>query len=66
MADFDKMLRPFAPVGVAPRQGLTSIPAVVPDVVVLVKAGEPKIMHYSYSNSFNSYMEKQVIEQADA
>lgn len=65
MADFDKMLRPFAAVAVGPRPGLTSIPAVVPDVVILINAGPPKIMHYSYSNAFTCYMEKQIIEQTD-
>lgn len=65
MANFEKILRPFAGVDTGPRPGLTAIPAVTPDVIVLIQCGTPRIQNYSYSHSFACYMEKQIIEQTE-
>ena len=59
MPAFETIVRPFVGEQTAPKSGVASIPAVVPNVVVIVgMSGSGKTMNGSFNSSTTLYTKK--------
>lgn len=65
MPNFEQIVRPFSPTDITPpKQGVDSIPAVVPDVILIVGGtGQGKIINGSNNHTTTVYVIKHPKEE---
>ena len=59
MPTFEPIIRPFETGDTTPKAGVATVPAVVPNVLLIIGAGgSGKIMHGSYQSTTQFYTKK--------